>query len=569
MQFHCSSPSVLCRRSIMSIARSLMLVTLGLVGSRAVQAATVTIDTQTITNPNARLLIGHSFDARASYQISGQPSGYYDPATGQPLDLTPGTGVTWAWEQLDQTSLRYPMGPVNTWNWKASIGPIGTRGVQPSSGGNVANFGLHEFLAMAETQGVSPADVHWMVNIYGDINNKNKAQAIQDAADLVEYLNMPAGAGYAWADQRALNGHPAPYGVKLFNLGNEPWATIGPPFEYNYQSATGAADYASDAGEFITAMKGVDDSIRITLSATGPALNLAYQTQAIAWNQTLIDQRGNDIYALSINLYYDSTIPTTRGVAEMESFLDGLFGQIETHNDSYTNKLTMIIGEHGNAITSSIGNTDADFAMQWQGAVTTADFLNVISQKTELERAHAFIWGNGAAVWHPMRLDGYDGLGNPLYTFLPMTGLYDKLGETVLQSALAVDTVSSPTIDGLNAYSVSAAAFLSADGGLLSVMLVNIDPNAVGGQFVDLAGLDGYNLTGAQLLFASSPDAESFNESILAIDPLQTEFCLPNQSILLLQFQAAAVPEPSTLALSVGAMAILALAGLARRAARC
>lgn len=547
----CAAPNQRRRLLILVLSSVVVSLPLSVAVPQASPAATVTIDTQTVTNTNARLLLGQSFDARASYGISGKSVGYYNPATGQPLDLTPGTGMTWMWEQLDQTSLRYPQGPVNTWNWKATIGPIGTRGVQLSSGGNVANFGLHEFLAMAESQGVAPANVNWMVNIYGDINNKNKPQAIQDAADLIEYLNMPSGAGYAWADLRATNGHPAPYGVKLFNLGNEPWATAGPPTEYNYLSATGAADYASDAGEFITAMKAVDPSIRITLAATAGALNPANQAKAVAWNQTLLDQRGSDIYALATNLYYDSTIPHDRGVPLMESFLDGVIGQVDNFNQSHANQVKVIIGEHGNAITSSIGNTDPDFAMQWQGAVTTADFLNVLSQKPLLERAHSFIWGNGARVWHPMRLDGYDNQGNPLYTFLPMTGLYDELGDFVLQNALAISTTSSPTIDGLNPYSVSAAAYLSADGTLLNLMLVNIDPDAAGGQHVSLAGLGSFQLSAARLLSGASPDAETLTATDLASSPLDSEFFLPNQSILLLEFQAEAVPEPGTLGLAV------------------
>ena len=47
----------------------------------------------------------------------------------------------------------------------------------------------------------------------------------QDAADLVEYLNAPAGSnpndGVAWADIRKANGHEEPYNVRYFEIGNE------------------------------------------------------------------------------------------------------------------------------------------------------------------------------------------------------------------------------------------------------------------------------------------------------------------------------------------------------------
>ena len=46
-----------------------------------------------------------------------------------------------------------------------------------------------------------------------------------EAADLVEYMNAPAGTnprgGTAWADVRAANGHAAPYGIKYWEIGNE------------------------------------------------------------------------------------------------------------------------------------------------------------------------------------------------------------------------------------------------------------------------------------------------------------------------------------------------------------
>ena len=52
----------------------------------------------------------------------------------------------------------------------------------------------------------------------------------QDAADLVEYLNAPQGShpngGTAWADVRAKNGHPEPYGIRYFEIGNEMYCGV-------------------------------------------------------------------------------------------------------------------------------------------------------------------------------------------------------------------------------------------------------------------------------------------------------------------------------------------------------
>lgn len=522
------------------------------VASTAAFAATATIQPGVVTNANARLLLGQSFDGRAGFRLSTGPVGLYSPTTGLPIDMTPGTGATWMWEKLDQTSLRYPQGPVNTWLWKTTIGPIASRPLQPYQPyPNRAAFGLDEFMAMAAAQGVSGDNVHMMVNIYGDVYNKNKTQAIQDAADLVSYLNATTG---TWATQRANNGHPAPYGVKLFSLGNEPWATGTNPaypsagVEYNYLSTTGASAYASDALEFIAAMKAVDPSIGITLAATSPP-GSANMAKAVAWNQTLLDTCGDQIYGLVTNLYYDSTIPQLRGVSVMESFLDGLIGQAGTFNATHTNQVHVMVGEHGNAISSgSLGNTDANFAMQWQGAVTMADFLGMLTQKPEVERAHSFIWGNGAETWHPMRLDGYDVNGNPIYTFQAVTGMVDALDDVILANALAVDTTSPATVNGLVPYSINTSAYLSPDGQSLSVVLVNIDTNPAGAQFVDLVGTMGYSLTGGNLLTGTAANADSFMTTALSTSPNQTQFYVPNQSVMTLQF--VAVPEPSAAVLA-------------------
>ena len=49
-------------------------------------------------------------------------------------------------------------------------------------------------------------------------------RGIQEAQDLLEYCNHPSGT--YWSDLRAQNGHPEPYGIRTWCLGNEmdgPW----------------------------------------------------------------------------------------------------------------------------------------------------------------------------------------------------------------------------------------------------------------------------------------------------------------------------------------------------------
>ncbi len=122
--------------------------------------------------------------------------------------------------------IRYPGGTVgNTFEWKKSIGPVEARPtIQPFSGGgtptglfgapNVATFGLDEGMRWAKNNGVE------IIYMYGLAFGTP-----QDAADLIEYLNMPVGknptGGIDWAAVRAANGHPAPYNIRHFELANE------------------------------------------------------------------------------------------------------------------------------------------------------------------------------------------------------------------------------------------------------------------------------------------------------------------------------------------------------------
>lgn len=121
-------------------------------------------------------------------------------------------------------SIRYPGGTIsNLFRWKESIGPKEQRVKQihgfynnTNQAGIAPNFGLTEVADFAYRDDVQSEIVY----VYGFGRG-----SAQDAADLVEYLNAPAGSnpggGVAWADVRKENGHAEPYNVRYFEIGNE------------------------------------------------------------------------------------------------------------------------------------------------------------------------------------------------------------------------------------------------------------------------------------------------------------------------------------------------------------
>ena len=116
------------------------------------------------------------------------------------------------------TAMRFPGGSVaNTYHWKRAIGPPSQRGlnVHGHTGQPLTNgFGPDEFGSFVSSEGIQAM---MLANF--------ATGTAQEAADWVEYMNAPVGTnpngGTAWASVRAANGHPEPYHVQNWEIGNE------------------------------------------------------------------------------------------------------------------------------------------------------------------------------------------------------------------------------------------------------------------------------------------------------------------------------------------------------------
>lgn len=116
--------------------------------------------------------------------------------------------------------VRYPGGtPATFFDWRRAVGPTADRGCQtdgrPGNGSpRDSVYGPDEHLEFVTAAG---AEASIMVPFVKGTP--------QSAADWVEYLNAAVGTnpggGRAWADVRAANGHPKPWGVTRWEVGNE------------------------------------------------------------------------------------------------------------------------------------------------------------------------------------------------------------------------------------------------------------------------------------------------------------------------------------------------------------
>jgi alpha-N-arabinofuranosidase len=154
-------------------------------------------------------------------------------------------------KKLDSGMWRLPGGNfLSNWDWHQAIGDIDKRPPMFDHAWNamqVNDVGMDEFMTFCKLIDVDP-----YVTVNAGLGDANSA------AEEVEYLNGPASS--YWGAKRAKNGHPEPYHIKMWNIGNEPWGT----FQIGY---TDLKYYVIKNNDFAAEMRKVDPSIMLIGSA--------------------------------------------------------------------------------------------------------------------------------------------------------------------------------------------------------------------------------------------------------------------------------------------------------------
>ena len=127
--------------------------------------------------------------------------------------------VVGALKALKVPNVRWPGGCfADEYHWRNGIGPAGKRPatLNPNWGGVIEpnSFGTHEFFDFLQQIG---AEAYLSINV--------GSGTPAEAADWLEYMTTPQPT--ALAQQRAANGHPAPFGVSFLGIGNESWGCGG------------------------------------------------------------------------------------------------------------------------------------------------------------------------------------------------------------------------------------------------------------------------------------------------------------------------------------------------------
>jgi alpha-L-arabinofuranosidase len=160
--------------------------------------------------------------------------------------------VVEALKAIGAPNIRWPGGCfADDYHWQDGIGPWEKRPKRINMHwGNVIDnnhFGTHEFLAFCKAVGAEPY-------LCGNVGSGTP----QELRDWVEYCNYPEGS--TWAELRAANGAPEPFGVRYWGVGNENWGCGG---HFTPE------DYGTEYRRFATYLRNWGDT-KLFLIACGP-----------------------------------------------------------------------------------------------------------------------------------------------------------------------------------------------------------------------------------------------------------------------------------------------------------
>jgi alpha-N-arabinofuranosidase len=215
----------------------------------------------------------------------------YDPKS--PLADEQGfrTDMLDAARELQVTQMRWPGGNfVSGYDWRDGVGPKDKRPKRMDlEWGVVENnqVGTDEWVQLNQKIG---SDNVVCINM--------GTGTLDDARYWVQYCNAPVGS--FWPDKRAEYGHPVPYGIKYWCLGNE---VDGSPWILGYKSAE---DYVKFAVEAAKVMRLSSQETKLEFIACGAA-NYKDNLDWVEWNWKVIKGLYGIADYLSMHRYWDDS----------------------------------------------------------------------------------------------------------------------------------------------------------------------------------------------------------------------------------------------------------------------
>jgi alpha-N-arabinofuranosidase len=351
--------------------------------------------------------------------------------------------------ELHPPLLRYPGGTVTKiYHWKDGVGanrPVRKNLIWGGLDNN--HVGTDEFMRYAELVGAAP---FLTVNM--------STGTAEEAADWVDYCN---GTGTAYAAQRAANGHPAPYQVKYWGLGNEEAAKEDAGRLQNVQ------DYVRQAWYYAKLMKLQDPSIQLIMAGDQEA-----------WNQQVLQELHSICDYISLHLYASSKpgdpASLFTSIASMEASIQKLAAQIKALTPAKVESFSkwyrfpsrqqpvrIALDEWGIWEAGGQGAYGLEMQYTWNHALGVACFLNIFQRNAAA--IGLATWAQTVNVLAPIMTNETTSICQTVYYPL---ALYRKLCGPRSVAA---------SISGADALDVAA----STDGQMLTLALVNRESAAI------------------------------------------------------------------------------------------
>lgn len=367
-------------------------------------------------------------------------------------DAMPGTvrrDVFEAVKALKPAFIRWPGGNVaQDYRWLWGVGPRDDRvtwaNLSWKNEPEPSDFGTDEFILFSRAVGAEPSVT---------VNVEGRGATVEEAAAWVEYCNGPATSKYG--AMRAANGHPAPFTVKFWEVGNEIWGDW-------VRGHSDADTYARNYNRYARAMRAVDPSIKL----------IAVGDNNMNWNRTVLRAAGENIDYLAIHHYYGrrEMAGDPLNLMARPLFLERFYGEVEQllRELAPGGRIKLAINEWGLDLP-----VERQYSME--SALYGARLMNVFERRGDLVEMSAVSdlvngWPGGI-----IQAGRHGHFVTPIYR---VNQLYSEhRGDERLAAS-----VSSPSFDtskeGRNVPYLDAVASRTADGGRIFIKLVNTSPTS-------------------------------------------------------------------------------------------
>lgn len=413
--------------------------------------------------------------------------------------------VTTALKELQVPVVRWPGGCfADDYNWRDGIGPRQQRPVQTNT-----NWG-----GVKETNAVGTHELFDLLELIGAeayVNGNLGTGSVQEMADWIEY--MTADGKSSLARLRARNGHPKPFKVAFFGLGNESWGCGGNMTAQHYtelynQYATFIRTSQRAMPDLIAA-GGLDgdvawsDHLSKHIRAKASAISLHYYT---------VPGRGESSKGAATGFGESHWMAALKDALHMDELIASNVARIASNDPQ--GRYTVVVDEWGTWYDPTPGTVPRFLQQQntLRDAVVAALHFHIFN--AHADRVSMANVAQMVNVLQAMILtDGDKMVLTPTYHAFKMYVPFQDA------RALPVTLANNPhyALGGSAIPTVSASAARGKDGKLY-LGLVNTNPNQGVDVTVDVAGAKAKS-AGGSVLTAAAMDAHNSVGSPMAVTP--------------------------------------------------